>query len=149
MEYSHTQRAPLHLMLFGVALLLAGFAWASRGLPSAAITCLAVAALMVFLAFCFGSLTVADEGQRLSVRFGPIPLFGTSIAYEDITGAEPGRSRWIDGWGIHWVPGRGRTYNLWGFGCVAVHTRNGTVRIGTDDAESLAEFLQRKALPSG
>ncbi len=30
------------------------------------------------------------------------------------------RSNWLDGWGIHYFPGRGIIYNLWGFDCVRV-----------------------------
>ncbi len=144
MDYSHTQRGPLHLIIFGVALLLAGFAWASGGESPAAIICLAVAALLVGFAFSFAWLSVRDEGQRLSVRFGPIPLFGTSIEYSDITRVETGRSTVLDGWGIHYIPGRGWTYNLWGFGCVIVYLEKTTVRIGSDDVENLIRFLHEK-----
>jgi hypothetical protein len=43
------------------------------------------------------------------------------------------------------VPGRGWTYNLWGFDCVRLTFKNGrTVRVGTDDPIGLAAFLQPK-----
>ena len=36
-------------------------------------------------------------------------------------------------------------WNLWGRACVVVRFRNGgTLRIGTDDAENLARFLETK-----
>jgi hypothetical protein len=62
-------------------------------------------------------------------------------------GAEAGRSRLIDGWGIHWLPRRGWTYNLWGRGCVAIRTDRGPVRIGTDDPTGLERFLRAKLAP--
>jgi hypothetical protein len=52
------------------------------------------------------------------------------------------RSSWIDGWGIHYIPGRGMTYNLWGFDCVEIDMNGRTVRVGTDDPEGLTDFLK-------
>ena len=57
---------------------------------------------------------------------------------------EPGRIAIIDGWGIHYIPGRGWTYNLWGFGCVKLTVRGKVVRVGTNDVENLARFLGEK-----
>jgi hypothetical protein len=54
---------------------------------------------------------------------------------------QPGRHR-KTGWGIHYVPGRGTTYNFWGFACVKLVVKGKGVRIGTDDAVQLAEFLR-------
>ena len=54
------------------------------------------------------------------------------------------RSRVLDGWGIHWLPVRGWIYNVSGFDCVAITTRRGRLRVGTDDPGGLATFLQRK-----
>jgi hypothetical protein len=93
---------------------------------------------------CFGSLTVRDEGQWLAVRFGPLPVFRTKIAYSTITGVEAGRSDALDGWGIHWVLGRGMIYNLWGFDCVRIQMGKKTARVGTDDVEGLLSFLRTK-----
>jgi hypothetical protein len=50
----------------------------------------------------------------------------------------------MDGWGIHYVPFRGWTYNLWGFDCVVLQLGSKTVRIGTDDADNLLAFLERQ-----
>jgi len=51
------------------------------------------------------------------------------------------RTRFIDGWGIHWIPWRGWTYNLWGFRCVRLKHLGRTIRIGTDDPEGLRDYL--------
>jgi hypothetical protein len=66
------------------------------------------------------------------------------IAYDQIDRAERSRSRWIDGWGVHWVPGRGWTYNIWGFDCVTLTMGKRTVRLGSDDAESLLAMISEK-----
>jgi len=106
---------------------------------------LSVASIIVLTAFSFRQLLVRDEGDVLALRFGPIPLFRKRIAYADIASAERDMTTVIDGWGIHWVPSRGWTYNLWGFDCVRVSLNNGrTIRIGTDDPEALARYLQKK-----
>ena len=107
-----------------------------------------IALSLVFLPFCFMHLRVRDEGDRLSVRFGPIGLFGRRIRYSAITAVEAGRSRFLDGWGVHWIWGRGWIYNLWGFDCAVIHLGRKTVRVGTDDVAGLVAFLQSKVSSS-
>jgi hypothetical protein len=99
---------------------------------------------MILAAFMFASMTVQDEGEFLAIRYGPLPVFRRRIRYADVTSVEPGRSSIIDGWGIHWVPGRGWTYNLWGFQCATLTVRGGIVRIGSDDVDNLVGFLHGK-----
>jgi len=55
------------------------------------------------------SLTVCDEGDRLAICFGPLPLFQRRFQYDDILGVEIGRTTIMDGWGIHWTPGVARS----------------------------------------
>lgn len=142
MKYTHTQRAPLHYVieLAAVAALVA--AWPVRGNTAAEVMFVIAAVVSLVFALAFRTLTVADEGESLAIRFGPLPLFSKRIAYADITGVEAGRSSWADGWGIHWLPGRGWTYNLWGFDCVELKAGGKTIRIGSDDADKLAAFLK-------
>ena len=72
------------------------------------------------------------------------PCFGRGFRTRTSRPSNRGRSSWIDGWGIHWIPGRGYTYNLWGFSCAKLDVRGRTVRIGSDDADKLVEFLKSK-----
>ncbi len=144
MRYSHTQRASLHYVLYGVVLGLAGLGWLVCADSLALSILAAMAATILLFATAFQHLTVRDEGDCLAVRFGSLPLFSTRIAYEKITSAQPGRSSLIDGWGIHWIPWRGWTYNLWGFDCVVLKVGGKTIRVGTDDRENLARFLQER-----
>lgn len=47
--------------------------------------------------------------------------------------------------GIHLSIRGGWVWNLWGRTCVVIHFKNsGTLRIGTDDASNLVEFLRSK-----
>lgn len=98
--------------------------------------------LFVLLGLMFAHLRVFDLGDSLSIQYGPLPLFGTSVKYADITSVAQGRSSLIDGWGIHWIPGRGWTFNLWGFDCVELELNGRLLRIGTDDPAELTRFLQ-------
>lgn len=143
--YHHTQRAPLSVGLLLIAFLMVAIGLGLHAeVPVVPYVLFTAAAIFVLLALCFYQLTVADAGDHLAVRFGPLPVFGTRVPYDAIRGLEAGRSAWIDGLGIHRIPGRGWTYNLWGRSCVLIRQDSGLVRIGSDDAPGLLAFLRRK-----
>ena len=145
MHYNHTQYGHFHwLLLFPAGAMLVVAWWLSRPEPPAALVLTAVAAVLVLTSLMFGRLTIRDEGQWLALRYGPLPVLRKRIRYTDITDAQPDRSSIIDGWGIHWCPGRGWTYNLWGFDCVRLTLGRRTIRVGTDDPQGLAVFLRAK-----
>jgi len=142
--YEHTQRAPLHWFLYPPGVFLLAMAWLNRGQALPAVVLFGTAAVVLAVGLCFQRLTIRDEGASLAIRYGPLPVFRTRIAYADIARVRAGRTSWIDGWGIHWIPGRGYTYNLWGFSCAELQVEDRTVRIGSDDVENLTAFLQTK-----
>lgn len=144
MQYHHIQRAPVHLLLHFFSAYSIWLAWVLRGQTLVLTLLLCGAVSFALLGLAFRQLTTCDDGDALGVRFGPLPLFGTRIPYHTVTAVETNRSSWIDGWGIHYVPGRGWTYNLWGRDCVCVHYGGRFLRIGTDDSANLAEFLRSK-----
>ena len=144
MQYDHTQTAPLYLILVAVGIAMFIGAWL---VPEqlVQIILLSSSGSMFFLAQCFGKLTVSDENDRLSICFGPLPLFRRRILYADIDSVERTRSKILDGWGIHLSPSGGWTWNLWGFDCVDVYFKQGRkLRIGTDDPEGLESFLKQR-----
>ncbi len=159
MGYSHTQHGRLHyfFLVFSMAMLVAVWltrrelgAWLSHRELMVLNLVLVIAAIFVLCALMFGSLTIRDEGEWLALRYGPLPVLRKRIRYADITSVEPGRTSIIDGWGIHYIPGRGWTYNLWGFGCVKLSLGRKIVRVGTDDVDNLVRFLRGKVVkPSG
>jgi hypothetical protein len=144
MEYDHTQKGHFYLIMWVVASFCFVNGWVFRNESIAMYTCWGVALIMVLVGASFKTLTVCDMRDELDVRFGPIPLFGTRIRYEDIQSVAVDHTKWLDGWGIHWVPGRGMTYNIWGFDCVRVQVGSKTIRVGTDDPQNLCEFLQQR-----
>ena len=143
-SYEHLQRSPIHFLLYLLAAFMFVFAWQLRNdmAPSIAIGC--VALILFVHALSFQTLKISDHGDLLDIRYGPLNLFGTRIAYKDITAVEPGTTSLVDGWGIHFIPFRGWTINLWGFECVKISRGTRVIRIGTDDSENLAEFIRAR-----
>lgn len=144
--YEHTQRAPLYLVLYALAFLMLFLAWAMRADPMVPFTFPWVGLVVLVIAGSFHHLCVKDLGERLAIRFGPIPLFRRTVCYADMVRVETGRTLLLDGWGIHLSIRGGWVWNLWGRSCVVIHFKNGVLRIGTDDAENLCRFLQSRML---
>jgi len=143
--YSHRQSAPLCLLLYAVAGLFLVLGWVLSAAPPLHWLFPTIGVLLTVGAASFHHLTVEDRGDRLAVRFGPVPLFRRTVRYADIGSVEVGRTLFVDGWGIHYSIRGGWVWNLWGRECVVVHFRDGgTLRIGTDDAEQLAAFVRSK-----
>ncbi len=145
MTYEHTQRAPLHWLLVIPGTAMVVTAWQLSEPAWVAPLISIVGSIMIVLSLCFRHLRVRDRGEALEVGFGPLPWFRRSVAYARLRAVTPERSTLLDGWGIHYSVGRGWIWNLWGFDCVALDLKDGgRVRIGTDDVEGLATFLQTR-----
>ena len=144
MNYNHTQKAPLYLILLAGTAVAATIAYFVSDQVPAFWIALGITILTGVIAACFVDLTIRDDGDYLSVRFGLLPMFGTKLRYSDMHAVEAARSSAVDGWGVHWVPGRGWTYNIWGFDCVKIALKKKTVRIGSDDIDGLLKFLKTK-----
>jgi len=143
-EYSHTQKAPLCLLVYALALVFIALGYILDEAPPIQWLFPPIGFLMLVVAAAFHHLTVADHSDVLSVRFGPVPLFRRNVKYTDIVKVEVGRTLLLDGWGIHMSIRDGWVWNLWGRDCVVVHLKKGTLRIGTDDADNLAGFLAQR-----
>ncbi|QDU07699.1 hypothetical protein [Gimesia aquarii] len=141
--YRHTQKAPLGLLVYAVAIGMFLGAWFTD-LQSVSLILALVGALILILGSAFQQLTVEDEDDQIAIRFGPLPLFRKSVRYDDITDVEVGRTTFIEGWGIHMSPRGGLVWNLWGRDCVVLKLRNSVLRVGTDDAENLASFVNKR-----
>ena len=143
--YSHTQKAPLCLLIYALAAMFLALGYFVQDAPPIPWLFPPIGLLMLVLAASIHHLTVEDQGDVLAVRFGPVPLLRRTVRYSDIGSVEIGRTLLLDGLGIHMSIRGGRVWNLWGRTCVVVHFKNGgTLRIGTDDAENLAGFLEGK-----
>jgi hypothetical protein len=145
-EYDHNQSAPIYWLVFLSAVVLLVVEIILRDdVPVMFPAFLTLGTMLAIFALSFRELRIRDEGDRLAIRFGPLPLFRKRVAYSELASVNRDRTSWVDGWGIHWIPLRGWTYNLWGFDCVRLTMRNGrTIRVGTDDPDRLVQFLQGK-----
>ncbi len=153
MAYNHTQHGRWHYLFLALSAAMLVAVWLTRRVFVAWLThrelavlnaVLGIAAIFALCGLVFGSLTIRDEGDHLALRFGPLPVLRKTFRYADITGVEIGRTTILDGWGIHFMPGRGWTYNLWGFACVKLTLGRKIIRVGTDDAEGLAKVIREK-----
>ena len=145
--YEHTQSGPWAVLLYGLAVLFGAVFWSERHEIVVAVLMPLLAVLMLVLAPCFHYLRVVDEGDALLVHFGPLPLFRRRIRYDEMRGVDVGRTLWLDGWGIHASLRGGWVWNIWGRECVVIQLERSIIRIGTDDAPTLAAFLQTMLPP--
>jgi len=145
--YSHTQKAPLCLIVYALAVVFLTLGWIVQEAPPIPWLFPPIGLLMFVVAASFHHLTVEDLGNVLSVRFGPVPLFRKTVAYNEIKSVEVGRTLLLDGWGIHMSIRGGWVWNIWGRDCVVLHLKKGTLRIGTDDAKNLASFIEQRIGP--
>lgn len=144
MGYKHTQRSWLGWILTGAGfgLMIIAMLFTDRTVTGA--TLFLFTLVLFFVSLFFSTLTVRDAGDHLSLTFGPVPVFRSYIVYSEITGVDRACSSLLDGWGIHYIPWRGWTYNIWGFKCVRIRMAQGAVRVGTNDQDALVALLKKK-----
>jgi hypothetical protein len=99
--YRHTQTGPWCVILYAIGVLMLASGWLLREESVAPVVLPVACALMLVLGASFQHLTVADEGDRLAVWFGPLPLCRRRIRYADMREVEVGRTLLLDSWGIH------------------------------------------------
>jgi hypothetical protein len=143
-SYRHTQSSPLCIVIYSMAILFFVLVGVLRDETVIQRVFPPVGVLMLCLAGSFHHLKVEDQGEQLSIRFGPLPLFRRSVKYENIVSVKKGRTTILDGWGIHMSAGGGWVWNLWGRDCVVFQLRHGILKLGTDDVEQLIEFLMTR-----
>lgn len=144
--YDHTQYGKIHwlIKLPAVVCFIASFFMFETKQVAASIV-LGVGVVLFLLSFTCFWLRVHDIGEHIKCTFGPFKLLSKKTAYAVIAEACVSRSKLIDGWGIHKVPGRGWTYNIWGFDCVELKLTDGKLmRIGTDEPQALCTFIQSR-----
>jgi hypothetical protein len=114
----------------------------ARRLPAGYIS-LIVGFVLLGCAIVFASLSIEITDTRLRWKFGP-GLIHKQVLLADIDHAEVTRTRWFEGWGIHFTS-RGWLYNVSGFGAVAIKLKTGRqILLGTDEPERLASVLQER-----
>lgn len=143
-RYRHTQKGIVQPLLLAAAGLCLAGALINRSIPPWGPVLSGFAAVFAVLSFAFRNLTIADGGDRLLVRFGPISLFGKAVPYREIVSVERRRSSLLAGWGICWTP-RGWLWNIGGFDCLRLVLQGGKATLlGTDDPDGLLAFIRER-----
>lgn len=142
--YSHTQRAPLRLVLYALSSIFLILAWLFGVEPLLPWMFSLAGIVTLVLAGSFHRLTVEHAGDSLSSRFGPVLLFRRTVRYEHISSVEVSRTTLLNAWGIHVSLQREWVWNLWGRNCVVIRMETTTLRGGSDDAKQLANFRKRQ-----
>lgn len=148
MAYSRTQWGKWYLLIPFPAVLITLIEAAVPGPPLPWWVYALSTGVMAAVVLSFCSLTILDGGEFLRARFGPIPLLGTKIRFDEILSAEPARTNFLDGWGIHYSPSKGTILNVWGYRCVRIRTHRRVYWIGTDDPEGLCAWIRGKTAAS-
>lgn len=148
-SYDHIQQGRLHWLLLTIAVIEVAAVWllwgeSEEGALATRLLLGGMSVVMLMLAVCFKHLRVRHDGQELQVSFGPVPLLRRSVRYADMTEARPGRSSFLEGWGIHLAKGGGWIWNIWGRDCVEITLRSGRLKLGTDDVDGLMAHLQQR-----
>ncbi len=99
--YSHTQKAPLGLLIYALAVVFLALGYLVQDAPPIRWLFPPIGLLMLVITASFHHLTVEDRGDRLAIRFGPVPLFRRTVRYADLGAVEIGRTLLLDGCGIH------------------------------------------------
>jgi hypothetical protein len=97
--YSHAQKAPLCLIVYGTAIAMIAGAWCAQAEGPITLILAGSGIEMALQASAFHYLTIVDQGEGLAIRFGPVPLFSRTVRYADIVKVEIGRTLILDGWG--------------------------------------------------
>lgn len=148
--YNHVQHGYLHWLMYAIAVGLGAAAAMTWDVPEgseqgpARWIFLGFGLVFALIGVSFQHLRVRDLGDELDVRYGPLPLLGKRVPYHEIRGAARVRTTIFDGWGVHWMPGRGWTWNLWGWDCVELDLGDTCLRVGTNDAEGLVAFVEQR-----
>jgi len=141
--YDHVQHGRIHILLHALALPVIVVVWWFN--PGEAPLALGLGVAWELLALSFHWLRVADRGDHLLIAFGPLPVFRRRVPYKVMVRAIRGRTLLIEGWGIHWVPFRGWTWNIDGRECARIELSGSRrLSVGTDDAQCLVPFLKSR-----
>ena len=96
---------------------------------------------LLILTYLFYSLTVTGTSDTLELRFG-VGLVRKKFKLGQIMTAQPHKTKWWDGWGIHYTS-QGLLFNVSGFDAVKLTMTDGKrYIIGTNDPGGLLIFIQ-------
>ncbi|MBS3136487.1 hypothetical protein J4401_06035 [Candidatus Woesearchaeota archaeon] len=100
-----------------------------------------ISAVLFLALLLFYKITVSVDETSLKAVFG-IGFIQKKFLLKDIALANPVRTKWYNGWGIHLTP-NGWLYNVSGFDAVEIAMKNGKkYMIGIDDKEGVIRAIK-------
>ncbi len=151
--YSHTQPGSLLRIALLISLFIfLLFAWVIQrdtesfeDDPETIIVIVFASFLMIVLLSLFHSLTVEEDNDSLTVKFG-IGLISKRISFKQIQLCETVTMPWWRGLGIKKIPG-GWMYNIAGRDAVELTMNNGDkFLIGTNEPEVLTSMIRNRII---
>ena len=138
--YECTQKGWLWIVLPVAAVMVFGVSLAV-GDADTRLLLMAMGAGVLLLSFAVGHLRVRDEGDRLFIGWGPLPVFRRRIDYARVTGVEVVEApAWL-GWGLRWWPGKGWAWIAEGRALVRLQMGRKAFHVGSPEPERLAEYV--------
>jgi len=141
LEYSHTQRGTLIIIIIAILIAYFGFIFSITDFDP---VMLLILILVIIILSSFTYLNVSIDKQYLRIKFG-WGLFKKKFFLRDIVSAKTAKHNWWNGWGIRysfkpkmWI------YNISGFQVIEIKLKNSKVyRIGTDQPKELEQALNK------
>lgn len=142
-RYDRVQRGWIWIVLPVLAVVVMGFSFA---LPEQGgrVPMLVVAFVLMLLAASMKWLRVRDEGDRLFIGYGPVPLFRRRIDYARITGVERVKPPMLMGIGLRWFPGHGWAWNIDTGDVVRLRMSERCFHVGSADPDELVAMIEER-----
>lgn len=141
--YDRVQKGWIWIVLPVLALVVLGMGFVVPERVGSAVL-FSTAALMFVLAASMAWLRVRDDGDRLSISYGPLPLIRRQIDYARITGVERVKPPALLGVGIRWAPGFGWTWNVDTGDLVRLQLGERAFHVGAADPDALVEAVSKR-----
>jgi len=124
------------LIVFAILLVIRGFSTEPETYMYATLVFIFMVCLLNFY-----KLTIVINNTTVSFKLG-IGIFGKSYKIADIESCEPVVDSFLNGWGIHKIPG-GWLYNVSGFRAIELIFKDAdrVVRIGTNKGDEITELI--------
>lgn len=141
MNYNHTQKGKLMLVISFIIIVYFAYIWTIVGLNNLSMI---IILGVLFVLASFTTLNVSINYEYLKIKFG-YGIFKKKFLLKEIISVKKVTNPWYYGWGIKfrfnpkmWI------FNVSGFDAVQITMKNGSVyRIGTDEPEDLEIAIKK------
>ncbi|GJM21637.1 MAG: hypothetical protein DHS20C15_15520 [Planctomycetota bacterium] len=142
-HYDRVQRGWIWIVLVVMSVVVAGVS-AAIPVDEGRVLLWGVSVLMMLLAASMKWLRVRDEGDRVYVGYGPLPVFRRRIDYARITRVERVKAPALLGIGLRWSPGFGWAWNINTGDLVRLHFAERVFHVGSADPDELVALIESR-----